>query len=118
MLQQDCKNHKANRKSVMDKSGGIQMSKCPMCGTPMRREQKEIQEGIYAQVEVCPKCNNEWIDEKEYEILYKMFTQKAFMIGRSLAVRIPKELANVIGLKEGSNVKLVVKDKKLVIEPA
>lgn len=46
-----------------------------------------------------------------------MFTRKTFKIG-SLAIRIPKELANVIGLKEGSDVKLAVKDKKLVIGPA
>lgn len=98
-------------------SGGMQMSKCPICGTPMRKEQREIQKGIYTQVEVCPKCEDEWIDEKEYETLYQMFTRKTFKIGGSLAIRIPKELANVIGLKEGSDVKLAVKDKKLVIEP-
>jgi AbrB family looped-hinge helix DNA binding protein len=38
------------------------------------------------------------------------------MIGGSLAIRIPKELANLIGLREGSEVKLAVKDKKIVIE--
>ncbi|MCE8424100.1 MAG: AbrB/MazE/SpoVT family DNA-binding domain-containing protein [Candidatus Methanoperedens sp.] len=47
-----------------------------------------------------------------------MFTRKTFKIGGSIAVRIPKELATLMGLKEGSEVKLAVKDKKLVIEPA
>ncbi len=46
-----------------------------------------------------------------------MFTRKAFKIGGSLAIRIPKELANMISLKEGTNVKIDVKDKKIVIEP-
>lgn len=32
--------------------------------------------------------------------------------------QIPKELANVIGLKDGTNVKMAVKEKKLIIEPA
>jgi len=93
------------------------MSSCPICGTPMKKEQREIQKGIFALVEVCPKCEDEWIDEKGYEDLYNLFTRKTFKIGGSLAVRIPKELANVLGLKEGAEVKLAVKDKKLVIEP-
>ncbi len=91
------------------------MSKCPICATPMRKEQREIQKGIYAQVEVCPECEDEWIDEKGYEALYQMFTRKTFKIGGSLAVRIPKELANVIGLKDGTDVKMAVKERKLII---
>ncbi|TRZ91792.1 MAG: AbrB/MazE/SpoVT family DNA-binding domain-containing protein [Methanosarcinales archaeon] len=39
-------------------------------------------------------------------------------IGGSLAVRIPKEIADIIGLKEGSDVKVAVKEKKIVIEAA
>jgi Zn-finger nucleic acid-binding protein len=97
--------------------GGMQMNNCPICETPMKKEQREIQKGIFAQVEVCPKCEDEWIDEKGYDSLYQMFTRKTFKIGGSLAVRIPKELARVIGLKEGTDITLAVKDKKLVIEP-
>lgn len=82
----------------------------------MKKEKREIQKGIFANVEVCPKCEDEWIDEKGYETLYNLFTRKAFKIGGSLAIRIPKELANLIGLREGSEVKLAVKDKKIVIE--
>ncbi len=94
------------------------MTKCPICETPMKKEKREIQKGIFALVEVCPKCEDEWIDEKGYETLYNLFTRKTFKIGGSLAVRIPKEIADVIGLKEGSDVKLAVKEKKIVIEPA
>jgi antitoxin MazE len=92
--------------------------KCPICETPMKKEKREIQKGIFALVEVCPKCEDEWIDEKGYEALYNLFTRKTFKIGGSLAIRIPKEIADVIGLKEGSDVKLAVKEKKIVIEPA
>ncbi len=72
----------------------------------------------FALVEVCPKCEDEWIDEKGYEALYNLFTRKTFKIGGSLAIRIPKEIANVVGLKEGAGVKLAVMEKKIVIEPA
>ena len=37
--------------------------------------------------------------------------------GNSLAVRIPKPLADEVGLKDNSPVKLSLRDKKLVIAP-
>ncbi|MBU3966685.1 MAG: AbrB/MazE/SpoVT family DNA-binding domain-containing protein [Euryarchaeota archaeon] len=86
--------------------------------TAVKKEKRELQKGILAKVEICPKCEDEWIDEKGYEALYNLFTRKTFKIGGSLAVRIPKEIANVIGLKEGSEVKVAVKEKKIVIEAA
>ncbi len=86
--------------------------------TTVKKEKRELQKGIFARVEICPKCEDEWIDEKGYEELYNLFTRKTFKIGGSLAVRIPKEIANVIGLKEGSEVKVAVKEKKIVIEAA
>jgi len=86
--------------------------------TTVKKEKRELQKGIFARVEICPKCEDEWIDEKGYETLYNLFTRKTFKIGGSLAVRIPKEIANVIGLKEGSEVKVAVKEKKIVIEAA
>ncbi len=92
--------------------------KCPICETPIKKEKRELQKGIFALVEVCPKCEDEWIDEKGYEALYNLFTRKTFKIGGSLAIRIPKEIANVVGLKEGAKVKLGVEKKKIVIEPA
>jgi antitoxin MazE len=92
--------------------------KCPICETPMKKEKRELQKGIFALVEVCPKCEDEWIDEKGYEALYNLFTRKTFKIGGSLEIRIPKEIANVVGLKEGAEVKMAVREKKIVIEPA
>jgi len=94
------------------------MTTCPICETPMKKEKRELKKGIFARVEICPKCEDEWIDEKGYEALYNLFTRKTFKIGGSLAVRIPKEIANVIGLKEGSEVKVAIKEKKIVIEAA
>lgn len=94
------------------------MSSCPICDTPMKKERREIRKGIFAQVEVCPKCEEEWVDETGYEDIYsQIFTRKTFKIGGSLAVRVPKELADVVGLKEGTEVRVDVRDKKIVIEP-
>ncbi len=92
------------------------MSSCPICNTPMNKERREIEKGLYAQVEVCPKCQDEWLDMKAYEELYQYYNRKTFKIGGSLAIRIPKDLAEIVGIKEGTRVKFAVKDKKLVIE--
>ncbi len=82
----------------------------------MNRERREIEKGVFAEVDVCPKCQDEWLDMKAYEELYQYYNRKTFKIGGSLAVRIPKELAEAAGIKEGTRVKFAVKDKKLIIE--
>ncbi len=51
------------------------MNNCPICETPMKKEQREIQKGIFAQVEVCPKCEDEWIDEKEFDVIWEKVRQ-------------------------------------------
>jgi len=92
------------------------MGSCPICNTPMKRERREIEKGVFAQVDVCPKCQDEWLDMGAYEKLYQYYNRKAFKIGGSLAIRIPKEMAEIVGIKEGTRVKFAIKDKKLVIE--
>ncbi len=93
------------------------MSSCPICNTPMKKERREIEKGLYSQVEVCPKCQDEWLNLKAYDELYQYYyNRKVFKIGGSLAVRIPKELAEAVGIKEGTRVKFAIKDKKLIIE--
>ena len=58
------------------------------------------------------------MDRREsYEAPYNLFTRKTFKIGGSLVIWIPKEIADVIGLKESSEVKLVVEGEKKVIKP-
>jgi len=59
------------------------MTKCPECGKNMKKEKREISPGIYAQVEVCSKCNDEWLDEDEYEKL-RALCQKACPHHRSI----------------------------------
>ena len=94
------------------------MTKCPECDQKMKTERREISLGVYARVEVCPKCNDEWIDESEYEKMRALFKRKAFKIGGSLAVRLPKEITEVIGLKDGEDLSIKTKGQKIIIEKA
>jgi len=92
------------------------MTKCPECGKNMKIEKREISHGIYAQVEVCSNCQDEWVGEDEYERLRSLFKRKAFKIGGSLAVRIPKEIADVLKINDGSNLSISAKNNQIIIE--
>ena len=91
------------------------MTKCPFCETEMRKERKEIEKGVWATVEICPKCKDEWIDEKEHDWLVNLFKRKTFNIGGSIAVRIPKEITDALSIHEGYVVNFSVQDKKIEI---
>lgn len=93
-------------------------SLCPICDTPMKFEKKEIKKGIYAQVEVCPKCLEEFISLDEHEKVYKEFYSKAFKSGNSLALRIPKKIADQIGLKVGTEFKINIENHNIIIKPS
>jgi AbrB family looped-hinge helix DNA binding protein len=84
----------------------------------MRNERKEIDKGVWATVEVCPKCKDEWIDEKEHDILVDLFKRKTFNLGGSIAVRIPKEIADALSIQEGTEVNFSIQDKKIIIYKA
>lgn len=92
------------------------MTKCPVCGKKLKSEKREIFQGIYAQVEVCLKCNDEWIDESEYSKLQSLFRRKVFKVGGSLAVRIPKEIADIINLEEGEDLSIKTRGDQIIIE--
>jgi len=92
------------------------MTKCPECGKSLKSERREISTGIYTNVEVCPNCSDEWLDEKEYERVRALFKRKAFKIGGSLAVRIPKEIADAIDIADGDEVSVTTEGEKLIIE--
>jgi Zn-finger nucleic acid-binding protein len=92
------------------------MTKCPECSKNMKIEKREISPGIYAKVEVCSKCNDEWLDEEEYEKLRALFKRKAFKIGGSLAIRIPKEIADILGIHDGEDLSIKTKGEQIIIE--
>jgi Zn-finger nucleic acid-binding protein len=93
-----------------------EMIKCPECGKSLRSERREVSAGVYAHFEVCPDCADEWLDEQEYEKLRALFKRKAFKIGGSLAVRIPKEIADAIGITDGDELSIKTKGEQLIIE--
>lgn len=49
---------------------------------------------------------------------YNMYTQKLYRNGNSVAVTIPKELLNDLGLNEGSQVVVEKRGKEVVLKPA
>ena len=92
------------------------MTKCPECGNTLNNERREISPGIYANVEVCPNCEDEWVDEKEYEELRSLFKRKVFKVGGSLAVRLPKEIADVVGIHDGDDVVITTRNRRIILE--
>jgi antitoxin MazE len=47
-----------------------------------------------------------------------LFKRKTFNLGGSIAVRIPKEIADAIYIHEGTEVNFSLKDKKIIISKA
>ena len=92
------------------------MTKCPECRAALSNEKREISPGIYADVEVCPKCEDEWVDEKEYEELRSLFKRKVFKVGGSLAVRLPKEIADLADIHDGDDLLITTRNHKIIIE--
>ena len=84
----------------------------------MKTEKKEIEPGTYSRVEICPKCADDWINEKEYQKQYTLFKRRTFKLGGSLAVRIPRDLAKILQIHPGDEIKFSIQKNKIVIEPS
>ena len=54
----------------------MERTKCPFCETEMRKEFKEIENGVQAIVETCHQCKDEWINETEHDRLVDLFKRK------------------------------------------
>ncbi|MDI6640540.1 MAG: AbrB/MazE/SpoVT family DNA-binding domain-containing protein [Methanocellales archaeon] len=91
------------------------MTKCPFCESELLEEKREIEKGVFAKVEVCQNCRDEWVDEGEHDRLLDLFRRRAFNLGGSIAIRIPKEMADALGIKEGTEVGFSVSKNKIVI---
>jgi hypothetical protein len=94
------------------------MTLCPECGKKMKFEKRQIMRGIYTRVEVCPKCQDELIDDDDDEDPRGLFIRKAFKVGGSLGVRIPKEIADVLKINDGQTLSISVSGNQIVIEKA
>ena len=62
------------------------MTKCPFCDAELVEGRREIEKGVWAAVEVCPNCRDEWIDEAEHDWLVGLFKRKIFSLDVKVAV--------------------------------
>lgn len=106
--------------------------KCPICdkGELKNGKVKEYMFGVYLgefPAEICTKCGESFTDSKttkEIELAAKKKgiwglskKTKITKTGNSLAVRIPKQIAVYLKLKDGEEAYIHPEDSKLVIEP-
>ena len=105
--------------------------KCPVCEKGIL-EKKEIEEYIFGlnlgkyPAEVCNKCGESFTDSevtrkieeaaKKKGIWGLGYVTKITKSGNSLAVRIPKKLADYLKLKEGEEAFMHPEGSKIVIE--
>ena len=105
--------------------------KCLICekGILKKTKIKEFMFGVYLgefPAEVCTKCNESFTDEDTTKSIETIAKKKGIWglgrktkitkTGNSLAVRIPKNIAEFLGLKEGKDAFIHPEKDKLVIE--
>jgi len=105
--------------------------KCPICGKGELKKGKikEYMYGVYLgefPAEICSKCNESFTNKKTTKKIEEIAKKKGlFGLGRktkitktgnSLAIRIPKDIANFLNLKEGKDIFIHPEDDKLIIE--
>jgi hypothetical protein len=84
------------------------MRLCPKCSNPLKKETKEIYNGVFADVTVCPNCEEDLLLPVNGDEEHALFQRKAFRAGGSLAVRLPKEIVNALEISEGSEINFKV----------
>ncbi len=105
--------------------------KCPVCGKGILKKgtTKEYMFGVYLgefPAQICNECNEAFTDSnttKKIEEAAKKkgiwglgVTTRITRTGNSLAVRIPKKIADYLKLKEGGETYIHPEDNKLVVE--
>tara|TARA_Y100000294_G_scaffold136039_2_gene128854 strand:- start:3037 stop:3360 length:324 start_codon:yes stop_codon:yes gene_type:complete len=106
--------------------------KCPICEKGMLKKGKikEYMFGVYLgqfPAEICSKCKESFTDAETTRKIEEVAKKKGIWgigkktkitkTGNSLAVRIPKEIAKFLNLKEGKGAYIHPEGNKLVIEP-
>src|SRR3989338_8613368 len=108
----------------------MERTKCDVCGGKI--VQKEVDYSLYGgslgrfPAEVCSNCGEEVFEEKTSTEIEKAAKRKGVWgiakkvkivkVGNSLAVRIPKEIADFLGLKAGKEALMHPEKDKIVIE--
>lgn len=107
------------------------MVKCPICEKGVLKKSKErkvfygVDLGEYP-IEKCTKCGETFTDGEVMKEIEKKAKEKGIwglgkktkitQTGNSLAVRIPKEIAEYLNLKKGKEAYIHPENNKLVIE--
>ena len=105
--------------------------KCPVCnmGDLEKKRVKEEQLGVYlGEYEglECNCCKESFFDEETTKKILEKSKEKGIFgleaktkvsrSGNSLAIRIPKKIAEFLHLKEGKEVRISPRENKLIIE--
>lgn len=107
------------------------MVKCPMCekGILKKGKIKEYSHGVFLgefPAEICTYCDESFTDSHVTRQIEAVAKQKGVwglgaktkitMAGNSLAVRIPKKIADFLKLKSGKEAYVHPEENKLIIE--
>jgi len=107
------------------------MVKCPMCekGNLVAGKMKQTMFGVYLgefEAEACTNCGEMFTDSEATQQIEDAAkakglwglgaTTKVTKTGNSLAVRIPKKIADYLKIKDGREVYLHPEENKLVVE--
>jgi len=105
--------------------------RCPICQNGILRKGKikETMFGIYLgefPAEICSNCNESFTDAETTRVIEQVAKKKGIWglgkktkitkTGNSLAVRIPKDIADFLKLKEGSEAFIHPEKDKIIIE--
>ena len=105
--------------------------KCPVCdkGNLKKGKIKEYMFGVYLgefPADICAKCNESFMDSETMKKIEEIAKKKGIWglgrktkitrTGNSLAVRIPKQIAQHLKLKEGQETYIHPENSKLIIE--
>jgi transposase-like protein len=95
------------------------------CGGEMKLAKIEVMPDLFSEGYRCSKCGDtEFTEEQMRKALRKkeqaiklMVTRKLGTIGGSLMLRIPKSVSSKMNLKSGKEVRVIVENDKMIVEP-
>lgn len=105
--------------------------KCPICekGNLIKTKEEHFHQGInlgFYPAEKCSSCGEVFTEGKYMQEIEKKAKEKGIwglgkrtkvtVSGNSLAIRIPKEIADYLKIKKDKNVYIHPEEKKLVID--
>ncbi len=94
------------------------------CGEVMEKKRVEVA-GILSEGYKCPKCGEVEFTEKQMrkmlaqkeKLLKIAVTRKIGQVGGSLVLRIPRSVEEALNLEKGEDVKIIVENKKMIVQP-